>query len=88
MPSCRAAGRRNACRTHRLRDGGHRFACRLSQLVEGPPGIGKATLREAAFRHRGAHAVLVAVSAAGAGPGLNCDALAAEVADEIAMRRR
>ena len=45
------------------------------------------TLREAAFRHHGAHEFFIALSPHGAGPGLDHDALAGLLADEITMRR-
>jgi hypothetical protein len=45
------------------------------------------TLREAAFRHHGAHEFFIALSADGAGPGMDRNALAGLMADETAMRR-
>lgn len=56
-------------------------------LIEDLRAIGMTTLREAAFRHHGAHEFLIALSPEGAGPGLDRNALAGLIADEITMRR-
>ncbi|MDB5318287.1 MAG: hypothetical protein JWO24_4131 [Rhodospirillales bacterium] len=56
-------------------------------LIEDLRAVGMTTLREAAFRHHGAHEFFIALSADGAGPGMDRNALAGLMADETAMRR-